>query len=142
MRLFSYKMTNDSGFAPNPFGCNSDIDSSRGTCLRKRHYVVRNHDFVTIGLGEQCPRLVEARTLQQCAQRQDGLPTGAAPSHSGALEPLRDQRLAGGLDDAGADGQITGLGVGVAHAMAVAPEVCIRTARSRSGWRWRSATTR
>ena len=29
-------------------------------------------------------------------------------------EPLRDQRLAGGLDDAGADGQMTGLGVGVA----------------------------
>ena len=28
------------------------------------------------------------------------LSAGAAPSHSGALEPLRDQRFTGGLDDA------------------------------------------
>ena len=70
--------------------------------------------------------------MYQRTERQDGLCTGAAPSHSGALEPLRDQRLAGGLDDARADGQMTGLGVGVAHAMTVAPEVSQDLADARS----------
>ena len=45
------------------FGCNSEIDSSCGTCSRKGHCVVRGHDLVAIGLGEQCPGLVESRTL-------------------------------------------------------------------------------
>ena len=45
---------------------------------------------------------------------------------------LRDQGLAGGLDDAGADGQMTGLGLGVAQAMAVAPEKVVRSHRSHT----------
>ena len=46
--------------AQKPIGCNSDIDSSRGTVARKRHHVVGDHDHLTIGIGEQFPRLVEA----------------------------------------------------------------------------------
>ena len=41
-------------------GCNSDIDTSRGPVARKRHHVVRGRDDLTIGIGEQRPRLVEA----------------------------------------------------------------------------------
>ena len=43
-----------------PFGCSSDIDSSCGTFAGKRHHVVGDDDLLTIGLGEQRPRLVEA----------------------------------------------------------------------------------
>ena len=45
------------------YGCNSEIDSSCGTCLRKRHYIVGDHDLVAIGLGEQRPSAIESRTL-------------------------------------------------------------------------------
>ena len=48
---------------PEMIGCNSEIDSSCSPCSRKRHYVVRGDDLVAIGLGEQCPGLVESRTL-------------------------------------------------------------------------------
>ena len=41
-------------------GCSSDIDSSCGTFAGKRHHVVGDDDVLRIGLGEQCPRLVEA----------------------------------------------------------------------------------
>ena len=41
-------------------GCRSDIDSSCGTFAWKRHHVAGDDDLLTIGLGEQRPRLVEA----------------------------------------------------------------------------------
>ena len=42
------------------FGCRSHIDSSCGTFAWKRHHVAGDDDLLTIGLGEQRPRLVEA----------------------------------------------------------------------------------
>ena len=42
------------------YGCRSDIDSSCGTFAWKRHHVAGDDDLLTIGLGEQRPRLVEA----------------------------------------------------------------------------------
>ena len=47
------------------FGCRSHIDSSRGAITRKRHDVIGDGHILTIGLGEQRPRVVESRTLQQ-----------------------------------------------------------------------------
>ena len=41
-------------------GCSSHTDSSRGTLTRKRHHVVRDPDVLTISIGQQGPRLVEA----------------------------------------------------------------------------------
>ena len=41
-------------------GCSSHTDSSRGTFSRKRHHVVRDRNVLTIGIGQQRPRLVEA----------------------------------------------------------------------------------
>ena len=45
------------------YGCRSHIDSSRGTITGKGLDVMRDDDVLTIGLGEQCPGLVESRTL-------------------------------------------------------------------------------
>ena len=70
----------------------------------KPHDVIRDSDLLTTGVVEQCPRLVETLALRQRAQRQHGVSSGVAPSRSGALQPLSDQRLAGGLDDTGVDG--------------------------------------
>ena len=42
------------------FGCRSHIDSSCGTFAWKCHHVAGDDDLLTIGLGEQRPRLVEA----------------------------------------------------------------------------------
>ena len=63
--------------------------------------VAGDDDLLMIGLGEQRPRY----------SGQDGLSAGAAPD-SGALETLRDQRFTGGTTSR--NGQMTGLGVGVA----------------------------
>ena len=41
-------------------GCRSHIDSSCGTFAWKCHHVAGDDDLLTIGLGEQRPRLVEA----------------------------------------------------------------------------------
>ena len=41
-------------------GCSSHTDSSRGTLPRKRHHVVRDPDVLTISIGQQGPRLVDA----------------------------------------------------------------------------------
>ena len=51
------------GFFPDStcrIGCSSDIDSSCGTFAWKRHHGAGDDDLLTIGLGEQRPRLVEA----------------------------------------------------------------------------------
>lgn len=69
------------------------------------------------------PGMVEALALQQAAQRQDGPTARVAPAHAGALQALRDERLAGGLDHARADGQVSFGGLGVVYAPAVAAEV-------------------
>ena len=67
--------------------------------------------------------MIESAALDERAQRQNGLPAIRPPSHAGALEPFGDQSLARGLHDAGADGQSPGLGIGVAHAVAITTEV-------------------
>ena len=92
-------------------------------CPAKGHHIVRTRHLCSIRLREQRPRVFEAAALDERAQRQNGLPTARPPSHAGALEPFGDQSLAGRLHDAGADGQPPGLGISVAHAVAVAAEV-------------------
>ena len=67
--------------------------------------------------------MIESAALDERAQRQNGLPATRPPSHAGAFEPFGDQSLARRLHDAGTDGQSPGLGIGVAHAVAIATEV-------------------
>ena len=82
--------------------------------------------------------MLESAALDERAQRQNGLPATRPPSHAGALEPFGDQGLAGRLDDAGADGQPLGLGIGVAHAVAVAAEVAQHLRDSACGGMFRT----
>ena len=79
-------------------GCRSHIESSRGTLMRECHHVVGDGDLLTIGLREHGPCRVEAFTVHQSAQRQDGLSPVMTPAHPGALQTLRDQAFAGRLD--------------------------------------------
>ena len=67
--------------------------------------------------------MIESAALDERAQGENGLPATRPPSHAGAFEPFSDQSLARRLHDAGADGQSQGLGIGVAHAVAIATEV-------------------
>ena len=67
--------------------------------------------------------MTESAALDERAQRQNGLPATRPPSHAGAFEPFGDQSLARRLHDAGTDGQCPGLGIGVAHSVAIATEV-------------------
>ena len=92
-------------------------------CTAKWHHIVRTRHRCSIRLREQSPCVIESAALDERAQGENGLPAARPPSHAGALEPLGDQGLACRLDDAGADGQALGLGIGVAHAVAIATEV-------------------
>ena len=53
-----------------PFGCNFAIGPSRGPYAWKRHYVLRNHDLVTIVLG-----LNECSSWLRIVCNQDNLTT-------------------------------------------------------------------
>ena len=92
-------------------------------CTAKGHDIVRTRHLCSIRLREQRPRVIETAALDERAQRQNGLPAAQTPSHAGALEPFGNQSLARRLHDAGADGQSPGLGIGVAHAVAIAAKV-------------------
>jgi hypothetical protein len=53
------------------------------------------------GRGDERPGFVEALALIPAAQREDRLSAASVPPHAALFESLRDERLAGGLDEAG-----------------------------------------
>ena len=67
--------------------------------------------------------MIESAALDERAQSRNGLRDARPPAQSREIEPFGDQCLACCLDDAGADGQSSGLGIGVAYAVAIAAQV-------------------
>ena len=63
--------------------------------------------------------MVVAVTLAEGAEGEDGLATPDAPARACALHPHGDQGLVGGLDHAGADGELPLLETGVVQSAAV-----------------------
>jgi hypothetical protein len=59
----------------------------------------------------------------QHAEVQDDLQSVAFPAHSGKFDPLREQRLAGGLGHAAADGKPRFAECVIAHPGAAPPQV-------------------
>ena len=78
------------------------------------------------GRGNERPRLIESLALVPASRPQDGLCAAGAPSHAALFQSLRHERLAGGLDDAGADHEAPLAQLGVAHATAMFSEVRAR----------------
>src|SRR5687767_2885686 len=89
----------------------------------KRHDILKDVDLGVIGRGQESPRLVKSVALCESAQRENGLSSLRSPAHAATLHSLRDKRLAGRLDDAGAHRQILVAIARVAHAVAIFAEV-------------------
>lgn len=85
---------------------------------------MQHHDLCLIRCRQERPCPIEAiLALRPAPHSQNRLSALLIPAHATLLQALRDQRLAGGLDDARADGEPFGNELVIAHAAAVVAEV-------------------
>ncbi len=70
---------------------------------------------------------MRCRSVRICegAYGEGGLPAGDAPSHAGALHPLRDEGFVCGLDKAGTDGDTPVAEVALSANIAVTPTISL-----------------
>jgi len=99
------------------------MDRAYCTMLTEFHEVLGQFDVLAVSRRCRFPQRVKSLALAERWKCRDGSPISVAPTPAKASEVHRDQRLKDCLHDTRADGEVLHLSFGIAHPMAVAPEL-------------------